>query len=79
MCDRRYRDESFLRHRYVERRQSASEIAADCGVTSSTVSRWLDHHDIDREPRYKDVEWLRRQYVDRGRRQADIAADCGVS
>jgi transcriptional regulator with XRE-family HTH domain len=77
--DRRYRDASFLRRRYVIEGQSASEIADDCGVTSSTVSRWLDRHDIRRDPRYRDREWLYDQYVEQGRRQQDIADDCGVT
>lgn len=77
--DRRYRDASFLRRRYIDAGQSASEIAEDCGVTSSTVSRWLDRHDIRREPRYKDRDWLHEQYIEAGRRQQDIADDCGVS
>lgn len=47
----RYRDADFLRHRYVDQRQSASEIAASCSVTASTVARWLGRHGItDGEP-----------------------------
>jgi len=75
----RYRDADFLQHRYVDQRQSASEIAAACGVTESTVSRWLDHHDVERASPYKEEQWLRTQYVDRGRRQQDIADDCDVA
>jgi len=77
--DRRYRDADFLRRQYVERRRSASDIAADCGVSASTVSRWLDRHSIEREPRYRDEAWLYEQYVERGRRQQDIADDCDVT
>lgn len=77
--DRRYRDADFLRRRYVEAGQSASDIAEDCGVSESTVSRWLDRHGIEREPNYQDRAWLAEQYVDCGRRQQDIADDCGVT
>jgi len=61
VVNRRYRDAKFLRTRYVEQRESASEIAESCGVTSSTVARWLARHDIEREPRYKDETWLYRE------------------
>jgi len=77
--DRCYRDADFLRRRYVEQGQSASDIAGACDVTSSTVSRWLARHPIEREPRYKDEAWLREQYVELGRHQQDIADDCGVT
>ena len=77
--DRRYRDADFLRRRHVERGQSASDIADECGVTASTVSRWLSRHGIERDPRYKDEGWLFEQYVERGRRQQDIADDCDVT
>jgi len=77
--DRRYRDADFLRRRHVERGQSASDIADECGVTASTVSRWLSRHGIERDPRYKDEGWLFEQYVERGRRQQDIADDCDVA
>jgi len=77
--DRRYRDADFLRRRYVDDRQSATDIAEACGVTSSTVSRWLDRHGICREPRYQDAAWLSEQYVERGRYLRDIAQECGVT
>ena len=44
--DRRYRDADFLRRKYVRDRQSASDIAEDCGVTKSTVCHWLSRHGI---------------------------------
>lgn len=77
--DRSYRDPEYLRERYVERRWSASEIADDCGVSSSTIHRWLDRLDIEREPRYKDEVWLREQYLHECRDQADIAEECDVA
>jgi len=53
VADRRYRDADFLRTHYVEQRESASEIAAECGVASSTVSRWLGRHGITDGPTYE--------------------------
>jgi len=79
VVDRRYRDSKFLRTHYVEQRASATEIARECGVTSSTISRWLARHDVERKPRYKDAAWLHREYIERGRRQQEIADDWSVT
>jgi len=76
---RRYRDAEFLREQYVKQRKSAAEIAEMCDVSSSTIRRWLDRQDIDREPRYKDRDWLFEQYVEKRRDQQAIASDCGVA
>lgn len=76
---RRYRDAEFLREQYVERRKSAAEISSLCDASSSTVSRWLERHGIERNPRYQDRKWLFEQYVERRRDQQAIAADCGVA
>lgn len=76
---RRYRDAEFLREEYVNKQKSAPEIADLCNVSSSTISRWLDRHEIERDRRYQDREWLLRQYVFRRRDQQEIAADCGVA
>ncbi|MFW6376734.1 MAG: hypothetical protein ACOC0F_02050 [archaeon] len=76
---RRYRDAEFLREQYVSQRKSSRDIAEMCGTSSSTVSRWLDRHGIEREPRYKNREWLTEQYVEKRRRQQDIADECNVA
>lgn len=76
---RRYRDAAFLREQYVRKQKSTPEIAVLCNVSSSTISRWLDRHEIERDRRYQDREWLLRQYVFRRRGQQEIAADCGVA
>lgn len=77
--ERQYRNETFLREQYLEKCRSASDIAAICGVSSSTISRWLDRHGIEREPRYKQRDWLYDQYVNKGKYQSSIAAECGVA
>lgn len=77
--DRSYRDPEYLREQYVEQRRSANKVADDCGVTSSTIHRWLDRLDIERSPRYKDEAWLRTQYLYECRDQSDIAEECDVA
>lgn len=47
-------------------------------MSHSTISRWLDRHDIDREPRYRDRTWLYEEYVENRRHQDEIADECGV-
>ena len=76
---RRYRDEEFLHEQYVSRRKSIPEIADDCGVSSSTISRWLDRNGIEREAKYQRREWLREEYVEKRRNQQEIADECGVA
>lgn len=77
--DQTYREREYLHSQYVEHRKSAKEIADDCGVSSSTIHRWLDRHDIERTPRYKDESWLRTQYVERRKDQQTIADECDVA
>ena len=77
--DRSYRDREYLHEQYVERRRSAASIAEECGVSPSTVNRWLQRLDIERADRYRDESWLRKQYLQECRDQDDIAAECGVA
>jgi len=77
--DRSYRELSYLRERYVEQQWSASDIADECGVSSSTIRRWLDRLDVERSPRYQDESWLREQYLHKCSDQAEIAEICGVA
>jgi predicted DNA-binding protein YlxM (UPF0122 family) len=76
---RRYRDAEYLHEQYVVERNSIPEIADDCGVSSSTVSRWLERNEIEREPKYQQQEWLREQYIEKRRDQHDIARECEVA
>ncbi|MBX0287448.1 hypothetical protein EGH22_14020 [Halomicroarcula sp. F28] len=63
----------------VRPRNARVGVKRHASVTSSTVSRWLDRHGIERDSNYQDRAWLAQQYVDRGRLQQDIADDCGVT
>lgn len=40
-------DADWLREQYTGRRKSTTEIADEVGCTSTTVSKWLDRHDIE--------------------------------
>ncbi len=83
VCDggtnRRYRNPEFLLEQYVEQGKTLEEIANLCDVTSVTIRRWLERHDIEREPLYTRREWLAEQYIERRRSSNEIAESCGVS
>lgn len=84
VSDRRYTDAEWLREQYVDEKRSQSDIAAECGCTASTVSNWLDKHDIETRsghagglayPDLADCQWLRQQYIEQGKTQAEIAKE----
>lgn len=77
--DRQYRDADYLHREYVVERRSVTEIAEECGVSTSTISRWLDRNEIERTPKYQRRGWLQEQYVERRRDQQDVADECDVA
>lgn len=82
--DYRYRDEAWLREQYAEKDRSLPEIADAVGASKATIHRWMDKHDIQRNPayegggEYRDAEWLREQYWAKGLSAYQIAekVDC---
>jgi transposase len=88
MGSKRYHDQDWLREKYHGERMTMEEIGEECGVTVTTISDWMDRHDIDKrdqseaqlsEGRYTDREWLAQQYHGKGRTLADMADECGVT
>jgi DNA-binding CsgD family transcriptional regulator len=80
--------EEWLREQYVEREKTTHEIAdmIDCG--HSTVSNYLNKHNIEtrtggpsQSDKVKREEWLREKYVEQGKSTLEIAdmADCSDS
>ena len=47
MPDRKYRNEDWLRKKYVDEKLSMSEIADICGCYPSTLQRWLSKFNIE--------------------------------
>lgn len=43
----KYRQEEWLRERYIEERKTTREIADICDVTAPTIQNWLHKHDIE--------------------------------
>ena len=87
----RYKDPDWLRERYVLDRMSMEEIANECGVGISTISRWLKKHGIptrsttgSRLPesaieKLRDEAWLRREYVENRQNLRDLADELNIS
>lgn len=79
-----YKDEEWLREQYQDKTQA--EIADDCGVSRTTITRWMDKLGIESDGpgcaqvdgKHKDEEWLREKYVQEQRSTNDIAEECGV-
>jgi transposase len=83
-----WRDEEWLREQYHGRKQSATEIAEECGVAKTTIYDWMKNNGIERrsysEVRmgngpYTDEEWLREQYHEQERSAYNIADRCGAN
>lgn len=88
MSDPCYRDERWLREKYIDEDLSTYEIAELAGVTRPTICNWLHRHDFDvADPgapnagdvdQLKDAEWLRDQYKHQEKSVLDIADQLDV-
>jgi len=89
MADKPYQNEAWLREQYVENRRSMPDMADECGVTATTISRYLDKFDIDargqseaqitEKKKVHNEEWLREQYIDNRRSMKDIAGEVDMT
>lgn len=86
--EKKYHGKAWLRQEYVEKKRTTTELANECGVTSTTICDWLDRHDIERrshreaqEPDsdYTDSDWLKSEYVDKRKSMHKIANECDVT
>ena len=85
---KKYHDKEWLKREYVDKRRTITDVGDECGVSSTTISDWLDRHDIgarsQREAQkpdkpYTDREWLAHNYRTKERSMKDIADECDVS
>jgi len=89
MGSKKYHDVEWLREQYVDNRRTVTDIAEECGVSTTTISRWMDKYDIDarsqQEAQIREVkkvhneEWLREQYLDKKRSMGDIGEECDMT
>ena len=83
-------DEDWLREQYVEKDRLIKDIAEVLGCSNSTVSHWLNKHEIETRSRAEraryslpdeidDAEWLQKKYHEEGLSCQDIADEVGCS
>lgn len=51
-----YRDKDWMVEQYHHEDRSQQDIADECGVSQSTISDWLDKHDIDKRSRSESMQ-----------------------
>ena len=80
----KYRDEEWLRERYVEEGLTQKEISNLCDCCQHTISVWLRKHDIqtrcsrDQTPeQLADAGFLRTHYLSKGMSVSEIAEQVG--
>lgn len=74
---KKYRDQEWLREKYIIEGKDQQEIANCCSVTRSTVSEWINKLDINK--RYKDEGWLKEKYCMEEKTIYDIADICNTT
>lgn len=88
MGSKKYHDEDWLREKYHGEQMTMRDIGDLCGVTTTTISDWMDRHGIEKRDRsgaqlpdgkHTDREWLAEQYHGKGRPLKEIADECDVN
>lgn len=79
-----YKNESWLRHQYIDLNKPIKEIYIEAGISERTFNRWLHAFNIPQRstdvPEYcKNEVWLKKQYIDLKKSMHEISADVGVS
>lgn len=85
--ERKYHDEDWLFEQYVEKQRSSTDIANECGCSSSAILKWLKKHGIERrapprelaDERLSDPDWLRNEYIGQQNTISGIADKCDCS
>jgi len=84
----KYRNEEWLRQKYVEENMKVGKIAELADCASTTVHQWLNKHDIEQrgagyrpeEPeKYRDKEWLEDKYHGERLSTSEIGDICDCS
>jgi len=84
----KYHDADWLRGKYHGEKLTMYEIADMCDVTPTTISSWMDKHNIpvrsqedaqQASGKHTDREWLAQQYHGKGRTLKDIGKECDVT
>lgn len=71
--EKKYRDEEWLREKYVEEKLLQREIGDICDVDQAVISEWINKFDISKEtPKHKKPEWIQSK-LEEGLSQQEIA------
>jgi len=88
MGSKRYHDKDWLHEKYHDEQMTMEEISDECSVTTTTISDWMDRHDVVKrgqseaqlvDGQHTDREWLIEQYHTNERTLADMADECSVT
>ena len=92
MSEPKYRDEEWLRSKYIVEGKSTQQIADEYGYGSTTICTWLEKHNIPKrslsesvskaknpDKPYADLAWLKEEYVKKKKSIQQIADELGVS
>lgn len=85
-----YTDASWLQQRYLDEERSLVEVGELAGVSTTTIKRWMNKHDIETRSTaeamsegnlapLRDSDWLEKQYHERGRTAVEIGSKLGLS
>lgn len=79
---RKYHDKDWLKRKYLNEGKETTEIAKICDVSSETIRRWLDKHDIPRRGTWlseENKENIRDTYRETALTHEEIAEKFGIS
>jgi hypothetical protein len=84
----KYKNEEWLRQKYVEENMTMKQMAEEADVCAATIGDHLKENNIKTrhsgqrtyiKPKYRNREWLRKQHFDEERTNKEIAEECNVS
>jgi|APHM01.1.fsa_nt_gi hypothetical protein len=84
--EEKYKDEQWLREKYLKQNMDMKDIANISGVSENTIARWIKRHGIETRTRghgkvegpFNDKEWLIKEYHQKRKSMSQIAEECGV-
>jgi len=77
MYDEKHKTEEWLCEQFREKDRDVNDIAKEVGVSSTTISRWIDNHELIRKRH--DEELLKEKYLKENETLVEIANEIGCS
>lgn len=84
--EEKYKNEQWLREKYLKQNMDMKDIANISGVSETTIARWIKRHGIETRIRgggktagpFNDKEWLIEEYHEKEKSISEIAEECEV-